>query len=142
TLTEPRLSRSGIAEDRQNLPSIHGGAGDRGQARHAAGAGGFHLVLHLHRFHDNQALTRFHLIAGRYQHTHNLARHGSRYDLDALRAKTALLAAPAAWIDPLHAELAAGYRDMHSIHSNVVAAAVEQHGVDARLDFSDIRALL
>src|ERR1017187_5625752 len=106
-----------------------------GDREDAAGAVGLQLVLHLHGFHYDDALTGDHLVAGGGEDADYFAGHGAEDGLHGARAGSRGFAGPAARVAGFDGETVAFDGDDEAggrfFHTDVVAAAIEEDGVDA-----------
>src|ERR1017187_2702969 len=110
--------------------AFFGGDGDD-----SAGAVGLQFVLHLHGFDHHDALARDYRVAGGDQHADHFAGHGAEDRLHGVAAGTGSLAGPAARVADIERETVAFDGDDEAggrfFHKGVVAAAIEEDGVDA-----------
>src|ERR1017187_7700123 len=127
--------RPAILYRREEFAGGDGGAFFGGDREDAPGAVGLQLVLHLHGFHYDDALTGDHLVAGGGEDADYFAGHGAEDRLHGVAAGTGRLAGPAARVAGFDGEAVAFDGDDEAggrfFHTGVVAAAIEEDGVDA-----------
>src|ERR1017187_9280667 len=120
---------------RQEFAGGDRGAFFGGDREDAAGAVGLQLVLHLHGFHYDDALTGDHLVAGGGEDADDFAGHGAEDGLQGAGAGSGGFAGPAARVADIDFEAVAFDGDDEAggrfFHTGVVAAAIEEDGVDA-----------
>src|SRR4051812_22107717 len=108
-----RMTRRSVISlnDHEHVAGVDGRAGLGAQLGDGAGLGRLQLVLHLHRFDDDQALTRFDCLSRLDEHAHDLARH-RRLDLCApsLLARARVRPAQMLRVCEPHAVLARAHR--------------------------------
>jgi hypothetical protein len=102
------------------------------------------FVLHLHGFDDQEALTRFHMLTRRYQHTYNFSSHG-RSNLLAPREIdfSPAASAPGAGVLNIHAIFAsASVQQEESVckrfHTHLERTPIQKDGIHARGDLHGI----
>src|ERR1019366_4933003 len=101
-----------LFDDRQRVARVHGGAFGGQYLLHFAALGRLHLVLHLHGFHDDDALPDRHFVLLADQDANDLARHGG---LELLRANIAA------------ADGAPGAQGARVLHIHGIACAADDH---------------
>src|ERR1039458_5710803 len=120
---------------RQEFAGGDRGAFFGGDREDAAGAVGLQLVLHLHGFHYDDALTGDHLVAGGGEDADDFAGHGAEDGLQGAGARSGGFAGPAARVADIERKAVAFDGDDEAggrfFHTGVVAAAIEEDGVDA-----------
>ena len=130
-----------LLHDDQDIAGCNGSAFGDGQGDHAARPNRLQLVLHFHRFDDNEALTGFNSIALGYQDANNFAWHWSGQCLFPFSGQDVRAAAGLAGIPYLDFESPFTGFDHDSISGSGdgsdIATAVEENGIDARLNAYD-----
>src|SRR6185369_6032291 len=125
-------------DGRQDLSGVHRGAGHRGQSGHPARSQGFHLILHLHRLHDDEPLACFHFVAWGNQDPDHFTRHGGDNILTAFPFAMISLPFPATRIGNVHVKAPPANRNAVPGNDCLVAPPAEKHRVDTWLDLPDI----
>src|SRR6266851_5819139 len=104
-----------LLDGRQNSARHHRLAFAHSNRNHGAAAPGLHFVLHLHGFHYQDALAGCDTLAGLYQHSDDLARHGSDDVFPILTWHSGARSRPAAWIADGHTKTRPANRDPDAI---------------------------